>query len=264
MIRDDQRTWRIRDKNLRAGWYRFRSAGRGLEVVEEIESELEVWVERGVKGPFPGYHALGRFVSNDRQERFFGLPRDQDIERFSPVLAWEWFDGHLLFGGVEFETEAEGQVRDAFENENSITEIKGVTPALANAFLLETTTRQLRIEAALRREEEKLIRQQEAELEIRREEIRTVEASFESRLILALSHTGAALVDWRRSGSGMVTVIYRVGGQRFECVVDGNSLNIVDAGICLDGSDRELNLSSLPSAVQEAIETGQLHVFRRG
>jgi len=55
-----------------------------------------------------------------------------------------------------------------------------------------------------------------------------------------------------------------VAGRRFECVIDTNSLQFMDAGICLDGSDRELNLASLPSAVREAIESGQLHVFRNG
>jgi hypothetical protein len=30
----------------------------------------------------------------------------------------------------------------------------------------------------------------------------------------------------------------------------------------LSGTDDELNLSSLPSAVREAIQSGQLHVFR--
>ena len=39
-------------------------------------------------------------------------------------------------------------------------------------------------------------------------------------------------------------------------------LQILDAGICLSGADEELNLSSLPSAVREAIRTGQLNVFR--
>ena len=55
---------------------------------------------------------------------------------------------------------------------------------------------------------------------------------------------------------------YRVVGRRFECVLDTESLQIMDAGICLSGTDEELNLSSLPSAVREAVESGQLHVFR--
>ena len=69
-------------------------------------------------------------------------------------------------------------------------------------------------------------------------------------------------MNWRRNGQRQAVVRYRLGGRRFECVIDTESLQIVDAGICLSGADEELNLSSLPSAVREAIETGQLHVFR--
>ena len=86
--------------------------------------------------------------------------------------------------------------------------------------------------------------------------------TFEGRISLALSHTGAQLVSWRRQGGGQAVVRYRVAGRRFECVIDTESLRIVDAGICLDGADEELNLSSLPSAVREAVESGQLHVLR--
>jgi hypothetical protein len=71
------------------------------------------------------------------------------------------------------------------------------------------------------------------------------------------------LVSWRRNGERQAVVRYRIrGGRRFECVIDTQSLQILDAGICLSGADEELNLSSLPSAVREAIEAGQLHVFR--
>ena len=69
-------------------------------------------------------------------------------------------------------------------------------------------------------------------------------------------------LNWRRNGQGQAVVRYRLGGRRFECIIDTESLQIMDAGICLSGADEELNLSSLPSAVREAIESGQLHVFR--
>ena len=86
--------------------------------------------------------------------------------------------------------------------------------------------------------------------------------TVEGRIAVALSHSGAQLLDWRRSGRGQATVSYRLGTQRFECVIDTESLQILDAGICLEGADQQLNLSSLPSAVREAIETHQLEVTR--
>ena len=86
--------------------------------------------------------------------------------------------------------------------------------------------------------------------------------TLEGRISLALSHTGAELINWRRNGQRQAVVRYRLTGRRFECVIDTESLQIMDAGICLSGTDEELNLSSLPSAVREAIQSGQLHVFR--
>ncbi|MDF1813059.1 MAG: hypothetical protein P1V20_12620 [Verrucomicrobiales bacterium] len=261
---DGKRTWKIRDDSLRPGWYRFRPSGRALDAIESIAPEAFEWESRGIKGPNPGYHAIGRFVGDTRQAHLYDLPEDEDLERFTPVTAWEWFDGNLLLGAIEFETDAETAVREAYEDETSIEAIKAVTPALANAFILETTARELGREAVRRREETRLLREQDAKNRANQARITAAENSIEGRIAIALSHSGAELIDWRRNGGGTVAVRYRVGGQRIECIIDSNTLSIVDSGICLDGTDGELNLTSLPSAVQEAIDTGQLHVYRRG
>jgi hypothetical protein len=171
------------------------------------------------------------------------------------VEARKWFDGHVLYHSQNFETEVETKIREAFEEERSIDNVKSVTPALAHVFVLESTQRELAREAERRVREEAQRQQQAAELARWQETI-------EGRISLALSHTGAELINWRRNGQRQAVVRYRVAGRRFECVIDTESLQIVDAGICLSGTDEELNLSSLPSAVREAIESGQLHVFR--
>ena len=194
-------------------------------------------------------------IGIDFQARLFGLPADLDLPRFTPISAAKWFDGHLLYGRQEFETEVEPKLREAFEDERSIDELKGVTPALAHTFLLECTQRALAREAQQRAREA-------AQREQLAVELARWQETLEGRISLALSHTGAQLISWRRNGARQVVVRYRLGGQRFECVVDTESLQILDAGICLSGADEELNLSSLPSAVREAIASGQLHVFR--
>ena len=111
------------------------------------------------------------------------------------------------------------------------------------------------------REAERRARE-EVERQQRAVELARWQETLEGRISLALSHTGAELISWRRNGEQQAVVRYRLRGQRFECVIDTNSLRIVDAGICLSGADDRLNLSSLPSAVREAIESGQLHVYR--
>lgn len=247
---DDQLTYRLRE-TLEPGWYQFRKSGRYLEVDAAIEPELDKWKLPRVTG----YVMNGRIIGNDFQGRLFGLPTDSDFSKFAPLAARKWFDGHLLFEGPEFETEVETKVRDAFEEERGIEDIKGITPALAHTFVLESTQRALAREAERRAHEEAERQKQAAELARWQE-------TLEGRISLALSHTGAELVNWRRNGQRQAVVRYRLGGRRFECVIDTESLQILDAGICLDGADEELNLSSLPSAVREAIQSGRLHVFR--
>jgi hypothetical protein len=249
---DDRHTYRLRE-TLEAGWYEFRKAGRYLEVANPIAPELDAWKLK----PLRGYVMNGRLVTNDKQARVYGLPADEDLPKFTPVSAREWFDCHVCYYGQEFESEVEPQVREAFEEERSLDGIKGVTPALAHTFLLESTQR------ALAREAERRARA-EAERQKQAAELARWEQTLEGRISLALSYTGAELVNWRRHGRGQAVVRYRLAGSRFECVIDTNSLQILDAGICLSGADEELNLSSLPSAVREAIQTGHLHVFRRG
>ena len=259
-VRDESRGWRLREE-ISPGWYRFRVRGRFADPVEAIEPELDAWDARKLPRR-EGYLAAGRFIGDDRQVPLFGLCPDEALPRFSPIEAAEWFSGHLWFAGPLFESETEDAVREAFEEERGIDGIKAVTPPLAGAFLLECTQRELAREALRRKEAEAERRAAEREAVRQRRRTAELESTLEGRIALALSHTGATLLDWRRSGGGRITVRYRLGRRRFECVIDSDSLRIVDAGICLDGADRELSLASLPSAVQEAIETGQLHVMR--
>jgi len=247
---DDKLTYRLRE-TLEPGWYVFSKSGRYLTVEDLIEPQLDAWKLPKVAG----YVFNGRLTGNDFQARLFGLPADEDLAKFVPVSGRQWFDGHILYYGQEFETEIEVKVREAFEEERPIDELKGVTPALAHVFVLESTQRELAREAERRAREEGERRRQAAELARWQE-------TLEGRISLALSHTGAELINWRRAGSQQAIVRYRVAGSRFECVIDVQSLQIMDAGICLSGADEELNLSSLPSAVREAIESGRLHVMR--
>ena len=250
---DDQNIYRVRGtRTLTAGWYVFTQKGRYLRAVSRIHAEPDQWLLPTIRGYLSG----SRFLWDKGQERIWMVPTDEEPDRFAPISAAKWFDGSLMFLAVDFESEVECAVRHAFEQETPLADIKGVQPALAHAFLLESTRRELAREAERRRAEE-------AERRVRIAELERWQRSLEGRITLALSHTGAELVTWRRSGGSRITVRYRIGGQRLECVIDSETLQILDAGICLEGTDHELNLSSLPSAVQEAVATGELHVFRR-
>ncbi len=86
----------------------------------------------------------------------------------------------------------------------------------------------------------------------------------EQRAAEALLNAGARPLDLRRLSGSELEVTYAFMGERFISVVTSDSLQVLDAGICLAGADRELTLESLPSVIREAIETGVLVVTRYG
>ncbi len=257
-VLDRDRKYRLRQAPERPGWYEFEKEGRYLKVLGQVESQLDEWDLKET----PGYLVGNRFTTDSFQAELFGLEVDAETERFAPITAKRWFDGRWLFAGIAFESEVEAAVRDAFEDERRIADVKGVTPALANAFMMESMTRELRRQAIRKQREEKERRERAAEEE-------KLRSTFEGRVALALSSTGAELVDWRNQGGNRAVVKYRFMGQKFECVIDSMSLAILDSGICLtdestgEKGDEYLNLASLPSVVREAVDTGRLVVYRR-
>ncbi len=78
----------------------------------------------------------------------------------------------------------------------------------------------------------------------------------------ALEAAGARMLNARRTGASL-EVTFTFMGERFITVVDPTTLQVFDAGICLDGADREVTLDSLPSVIREAIDVDHLNITRR-
>lgn len=203
------------------------------------------------------------------------------LERFARVRAARWEDGRLIYVGQEFPLGPEGEVLDAFlDQKSSVTQIKGITPALDLAFRFETWNRAEQIR--LREEAERLVREEaeRAALEERRahlvQQLGTGEGrrqmavvDFEAGARAALQVSGAELMDVRDTRvAGEAVVHFRFQNRKWECVVQKQTLRIVDAGICLvdhDTGRRDdtlLTLESLPGTISQAIREGKLVVFR--
>lgn len=78
----------------------------------------------------------------------------------------------------------------------------------------------------------------------------------------ALAAAGARMIDARRKGANL-EVTFAFMSNRFITVVDSETLQVYDAGICLAGADREVTLDSLPSVIREAIDEDHLNITRR-
>jgi hypothetical protein len=80
------------------------------------------------------------------------------------------------------------------------------------------------------------------------------------RAAAALHAAAAVLRSTRWLADGLLEVRYDYLDDQFVSIVDANTLQVVDAGICLAGEDRRVTLESLPGVIAEAARTGRLEV----
>ncbi len=279
---------------LEEGWWSFDIEGRQATARERVDAPELSHLPR-VRGHFvEGW----LFPSGARAERL-ALLTEMEPPQLSPCSARRWYGGELLFEALEFEQEAEEGARQALEESCSIETLKGVPASLRAAFgfaLLRKVSRDvgtpvspcevmsrlrevadagvplaqaLLAQLAERRQMEahrlatwrgeRAVRVDPQSRQARRARRRQ---SAEQRAAAALEHVEAELLSSRHLEDGQLEVTFRFMGERFISVVEASTLRIVDAGICLSGADRVVNLDSLPAVIREGIDSGELYITR--
>ena len=280
------RSWRIGGKLPREyGWFRF-NVGGGRVAILLGPGDLDPGFEEG-HPILKGFLVGNRLIPDNAQvtpdpdriisqalEVFIVEP---GLERFARAVAVRVTNGNYVYIRQEFPQGPEQAVNEAYQDRKaSLDSIQGVTPALELAFRFVTRERERseeREREAERRRAEELKKLEEAErLRILMKDATTgvgrralAARDFNAAARAALAITGAELLDARASHNrGEMVVQYRFRNRRLECVVERDTLHVVDSGICLTGHqyDRMFTLESLPAVVDDAIDRGVLHVFR--
>lgn len=88
--------------------------------------------------------------------------------------------------------------------------------------------------------------------------------TVEERAEDALAAAGAQLESLRRLRNDQLEVVFRYKGERFISIVDGDTLQVIDSGICLGHPPRDdlVTLESLIGVIEEAMQTGALVILR--
>lgn len=271
-----------RDRRLRVtdrvpeGWWAFRIEGR-IATPGDPASMPDVTDLPALRGhTTDGYllHAGGR-------AEVLHLAEGGDIGRFAPTSGRRWPSGDLLFEAVGYETGAEEEVRDAFDQRRGIDDVRGVPSTLRAAFAVATAIR-AGTDAEIPVTPVEVIpwigavasggdaATADVLEHLRVERLRSPSGlaagrapapaarDDEERIDDALRAVGAAVHEVHRLGPDVLRVRYRFDGDRWTCVVRADTLQVIDAGICLDGEDAQLTIESLPSVIREARGIGQL------
>lgn len=250
------------------GWYQFEVKGRVAHPLGPADAPSLDALPR-----VRGFVWRDRLVTDGgRAEPLRLLPADEP-PRFAPATARRWPGGGLIFEGLEFESEVEGQVREALAAGTGLGALKNVPAPLRAAFalaLVEQAARKQGVPVAASEVRGHLLRvaeegaagaetflraliaeREESEREMRelrariaaaqvREDLAQARAErarrpqdADDRVWAALEKAGAAMESCRRLQGGQLEVVFAYAGERFISVVNEHTLQVLDSGICL-------------------------------
>jgi hypothetical protein len=283
------RSWSLKGKLPEEhGWYEFEISGnRRASLVGPADPDPDFETGRScVRGYLAGNRLVPDHVRVDPDptrlvDQTLSVHLvEPGLERFARAITAFQQDGTSIFVRQEFPEGPEVEVQEAYQDRlESVAHIKGVTPALDLTFrwmsrqrlLAEEREREAerrRIEEEKKRAEQELIRQAMKDSGTGLGRRVLAQRDFKAAAKAALAVSGAQLLDARKSYRGNEMVVqYRFRNQRLECVVDKNTLRIIDAGVCLDDhhgtkGDTFFTLESLPAVIGEAMDLGVLVVWR--
>jgi len=250
----------------------------------------------------PGHHWNGTVVDDrGRVETLHFAPADEDLEVGARVVGRFWAPSVVVFDRVEMDDQPEMSVREAVLQGQGIDAIPRVAASLrvvGALALLSRASRALSVpfsppEVTLRLRDvsaggDEVARRVLLDLQALRQEaarhqpaapatpVRTgapvvtqavlppapAREVWVDRIVGSLSRPGAQLVDARRAGACRIEVTWSFRGGTYQSVLDDKHLNVLDAGVCLAGTDRRFTLDSLPSVIREGEERGKLVVTR--
>ena len=280
-----ERRFRI-EGELAMGWWRFRIEGRRA-VAQEPAAPPALDALPRVRG----HWIESWIVADGRRVLRVALPPDDEPAPFSRVAARRWYSGDHVFEGLEFEDAAEAAARDALAEERPLRDVRDVVPSLRVAFgiaLGQRIARDAGLRVSVRELAPRAIQIAEhgrngvqtwlAELEEQRRlaagQLRLAAAVGTARALVrsedpvrradeALDKAQARLIACRRLERGtQLDVTYEVDGTRIMSVVDADTLQVLDPGVCLSGAHRVLTLDAMPSVVREAIQDDALNITR--
>ncbi|MDP3155583.1 MAG: hypothetical protein Q8N23_23125 [Archangium sp.] len=287
----------------RPGWYRFELKGR-IATAKEAADPPDVSSLPKVRG----FLWRDRLVTDNAKAEPLHLLPEEEPARFSPITARRWHGATLLFDALDFESEAEGAVREALATGAALHALKSIPAPLRAAYgfaLAEQTARRLAVPVAAAEirahvgriadggvaQAEAVIRdliaeraqteremaelrarltaaQLRAELEHARQqriqERQNRRETPEDRVWQALEKAGARFESSRHVRADQLEVVFGFMGERFISLVDEDTLQVLDSGICLGHppADKLITLDSLPAVIKEAIETDRLVILR--
>lgn len=208
---------------------------------KKLENGLPLYMNRNSIFGYTHHNSI-IFQNFDVARRKFSLNLSSPLHfnqspTFEAVRACVWEDGQVYWVEPNYADTQIFVVKDLYDNEKPITTEKGITPELRTLYIhhaIERDSMRKALEEAKKAEEQ-------AELM----------KSIPGRLQLTFKAAGAEMVDYSMTGDRIIVDWHIPGIQyRYNSVIDSKTWMIVEAGYCLSGGDRKLNITSMVKTAQ--------------
>lgn len=236
--------------NVPDGWWKVSLNGNNA-----VPLEPYMWSgaeKKFVKGYSYGNQIIFQNFDTARRQWGMGLTAPLHfnmIDTFSPINVIAWENGQFFYACINYADMKIYDVKLAYDNEQSLNEIKGVTPELRTLYLFHTFERD-QLREMLRQQHEK------EEHEKKMQEI-------PYRLKMTLERAGARLLSYSQSGNRLIIDWELLDGSyKYNSVIDANTWMVQEAGYCLSGGDKKLNVTALAKTAEEYEDRGVTFITR--
>ena len=236
------------------GWWKVSLCGNNavVETQVDITSEISTAFKK-----FKGYTYNNQFLfkSFDIARRYFNnqvmMPFyfGANIETFNSISVLVGEDESLYFYSIDYEDMFIYDIVDRFNSKQTIESFKGATPELKTLYMFHMVEREAH-EKALEE-----IKKKKALAEFA--------STLEGRLALTFKLTGAELISYKAS-KDKVTVVWQNphSAYEFNSVLDAKTLQVVEAGYCMSGHDKEHSASSMVMLARDYEQRDVIHKTR--
>ncbi len=225
------------------GWYhvqlgngtRIGALASPLEILKTLEKQsfLRIYA-LGLEGVATNFDNFFRKGFNEAVViNFLNLP----IFEIAKVVLWEDNRFYYYEEDVKFQRELIKSLKNAFDTEQSIVLLKGLTPEIRYYWLL------INLERQAFREVEKLTKLKLSEEE-KRKRVEQFQNTFEGRLKKTIEDAGGEFIRYSKANKDTYLVHWKLGSQIVKSTIK-DTMQIMSAGFCLNSEDRQHSMSSI-------------------
>ena len=146
-------------------------------------------------------------------------------------------------------------VRERFDKDENLEGLKGVTPELRYLYFLCS------VERDTLREMERIRQLAVVEAERQRQMAEFLK-TLPGRLQLSIERAGGKLIRFAKAGKGRLEVTWEVDGERLKSIIREDTFQCLEAGFCVSGDDKKLNIAAAVLTAKDHIERDVLFKMR--